>query len=83
MASQEIGIFEAKTNLSQIIEKVENGTDFIITKRGKPVAKIIPIGQENKMTRKEAVEKMIELRKNYQAEPGSFDINEVIDDGRR
>jgi prevent-host-death family protein len=82
MANQEIGIFEAKTNLSQIIENVENGAEVIITKRGKPVAKIVPIEQKKKMTRKEAVEKMIELRKNYKGEFGS-DILEMIDDGRR
>jgi prevent-host-death family protein len=83
MISQQIGIFEAKTHLSQIIEKVENGADFIITKRGKPAAKIIPIEQEKKMTRKEAIEEMIELRKHYKGKPGSFNIREAIEDGRR
>ena len=51
---QQIGTFEAKTHFSQLIEEVEGGSDFIITKRGRPVAKIIPLKQEKEMTRQEA-----------------------------
>jgi len=83
MLNQQIGTFEAKTHFSQIIEKVEHGGDFVITKRGKPVAKIIPFQQEPEMTRQEAFEKMKELRKNYRGEPGSFNIREAIEDGRK
>jgi len=83
MLNQQIGTFEAKTHFSQIIERVENGADFVITKRGKPVAKIIPFEQEKKMTRKEAIEQLIELRKLYRGEPGSFNIREAIEEGRR
>jgi prevent-host-death family protein len=83
MLNQQIGAFEAKTHFSQIIEKVENGADFVITKRGKPVAKIIPFEEEVKMTRKEAIEKMIEMRKLYRGEPGWGIIKESIEEGRR
>jgi prevent-host-death family protein len=80
---QQIGTFEAKTHFSQIIAEVENGADFIITKRGKVVAKIIPFKQEKEMTFKEAVERLIEMRKLYRGEPGSFNIREAIEEGRR
>ena len=83
MLTQEIGLFEAKTHFSQIVEKAENGEDFIITRRGRPVAKIIPFKKEPKMTRTEAVEKLIEMRKLYRGEPGSFNLREAIEDGRR
>ncbi|GHV81327.1 antitoxin [Spirochaetia bacterium] len=79
---QQIGTFEAKTHFSHIIEEVENGADFIITKRGKPVAKIIPFKQEKEMTRMEAIEQLIEMRKRYRGEPGSFNIREAIEEGR-
>ena len=81
--AQLIGAFEAKTHFSQIIEKAEHGADFIVTKRGKPVAKIIPFEQKKEMTFKEAVAELIEMRKLYRGEPGSFDIREAIEDGRR
>ena len=48
--AQSIGAFEAKTHFSQIIEKAERGEDFIITRRGKPVAKIIPFEQKKEKT---------------------------------
>jgi len=83
MLNQQVGTFEAKTHFSQLIEKVENGADFVITKRGKPVAKIIPFEQEKKMTRMEAIEQFREIRKLYRGEPGSFNIREAIEEGRR
>ena len=83
MQPQQIGTFEAKTHFSKIIEKVEQGADYIVTRRGKPVAKIIPFNKETPMTRTEAFEKLIEMRKHYRGKPGSFNIREAIEDGRR
>ena len=83
MVKQQIGAFEAKTHFSRIINEVENGADYVITKRGKPVAKIIPFKVEKEMTFKEAVEGLMEMRKLYRGEPGSFNIREAIEDGRR
>ena len=80
--AQQIGAFEAKTHFSQIIEQAEHGEDFIITKRGKPVAKIIPFEKKPEMTRHEAIEKFRELRKLYRGKPGSFNVREAIEDGR-
>ena len=82
MLTQQIGAFEAKTHFSQILEKIENGGDFIITKRGKPVAKIIPF-KEEKMSRKEAINALREMRKLYNGKPGEFNIREAIEDGRK
>ena len=82
MHTQQIGAFEAKTHFSRILEKIENGEDFIITKRGKPIAKIIPF--ENKiMSRKEAISALREMRKLYRGKPDDFNIREAIEDGRK
>ncbi len=44
-----IGLFEAKTKLSEICQKVaETGEVYTITRRGKPVAKIEPIPEPQK-----------------------------------
>lgn len=77
-----IGAFEAKTHFSEIISDVENGSDYIITKRGKPVAKIIPFRQEPQLTFREAVKQLQEMRKRYKGKPGSFNVREAIDEGR-
>jgi prevent-host-death family protein len=83
MLNQQIGAFEAKTHFSQIIDKVEHGADYVVTKRGKPVAKIIPFEQQPEMTWEEIIAEFKRLRKNYRGKPGSFNIREAIEDGRK
>jgi len=82
MLNWQIGAFEAKTHFSQIISKVEHGADFIVTKRGIPVAKIIPFEQKQEMTWEELLEKFREQRKLFRGKPGSFNIREAIEEGR-
>jgi prevent-host-death family protein len=49
MKIQEIGIFESKTHLSELIDKVQKeGVTYRITKRGKPVAELKPLEQPKK-----------------------------------
>jgi prevent-host-death family protein len=36
-----VGMFEAKTNLSALVEEVEKGGSVVITRHGKPVAKLV------------------------------------------
>jgi len=36
----QVGIFEAKTRLSELLERVERGEDIVITRRGAPVARL-------------------------------------------
>lgn len=43
MESEDIGAFEAKTRLSELLEKVSRGHVYRITKRGKPVAELRPV----------------------------------------
>ena len=81
--AKQIGAFEAKTNFSKIISNVEQGNDFIVTKRGKAVARIIPFEKQPEMTRQEAFEQLAEMRKLYRGKPGSFDIRAAIEDGRK
>ena len=41
----EVGAFEAKTQLSMLLEQVSQGEEVLIRRRGKPVAKLVPIEQ--------------------------------------
>lgn len=36
---------QAKTHLSRLIERVSKGGSFVIAKAGRPVAKIVPLGE--------------------------------------
>lgn len=42
---ESIGLFEAKTHLSELIARAERGEEVIITRHNKPVAKLVPIGR--------------------------------------
>jgi prevent-host-death family protein len=39
----EINIHDAKTNLSKLIQKAENGEEVIIARAGKPAVKLVPV----------------------------------------
>jgi len=42
---EQINIHEAKTNLSKLIERVTKGETIIISRAGKPVAKLVPLAK--------------------------------------
>lgn len=46
--TQKIGIRDAKTNLSRLLAEVKHGAEWIITERGTPVAKLVPIPEEER-----------------------------------
>ena len=39
---REIGAFEAKSKLGTLLDWVANGEEVLITRRGKPVARLVP-----------------------------------------
>ena len=43
MKAEDIGAFEAKTRLSELLEHVRRGRVYRITRRGKPIAELRPI----------------------------------------
>lgn len=38
----EIGMHEAKTQLSKLVERAEAGEEIVITRRGQPAARLVP-----------------------------------------
>ena len=57
-----VGASEAKTHFSALLEAIERGEEITITKHGRPVAKLVPIGDRQAMSPVEAVEDLRELR---------------------
>ena len=43
MSSQTIGLFEAKTHLSEWVSRAERGEEVVITRHSKAVAKLVPM----------------------------------------
>lgn len=52
MASTQVNLYEAKTQLSSLVERVANGEEFVIAKAGKPMAKLVALSPEPKQPRK-------------------------------
>ena len=75
----DIGTFEAKTHFSEIIDEVQKGKNYTITKRGKPVARIIPFIQEAHQ-RKDIIEQLFSYQKTSNEK---FDIKNAIKSGRK
>jgi len=45
MSELNVGVRELKTRLSEYLQHVKAGQTLVITERGKPVGRIIPVGQ--------------------------------------
>ena len=42
-----VNIHDAKTHLSQLVDQAADGEAFIIAKAGKPMVKVMPLGEED------------------------------------
>ena len=62
-AYTEIGAFDAKTKLSEILRKVDQGERFTITVRGRAVADVVPTQARNPRAIDEAVEQLLAMPK--------------------
>ena len=77
-----IGAFEAKTHLSDLLDRVARGEKITITRHGVPAALLVPVTEAApKMTHKEIVEGMRALRKRVK--PGKMSVREMVNEGRR
>ena len=43
----EIGAYEAKTHLPKLLERVQKGERFVITRHGRPVAELVPVAERD------------------------------------
>lgn len=76
-----IGVHEAKTHLSELITEVNKGSEYIITKRGIPVARLSSAEVPSRETVKQALEEAKELRKKLSL--GGLKIKDLMNEGRR
>ena len=59
---REIGAYEAKTHLPKLLEQVEKGERFIITRHGRAVAELAPIGRRSESDVRRAIRDLHSLR---------------------
>jgi prevent-host-death family protein len=77
-----VGAYEAKTHLSELLEKVEAGEEITITKHGAPVAKLVPVKKEvTPEERIAAIKRIQNLASGLSL--GRLKIKDLISEGRR
>ena len=78
----DIGIFDAKTRLSELLRRTQTGESFRITQRGVPVAELVPIGFSKRMSTQEAA---AQLREFMQKQPKITDLNikALVEEGQK
>lgn len=77
----EVSAFQAKTRLSELLRETERGQSFIIRRRGKAVARLLPPTTEE--TSPDLPELLTAFREIRQRIPGTLKVRELIEEGRR
>jgi prevent-host-death family protein len=77
----DIGIYEAKSRLSQLVERAEAGEEVILTRRGRPVAKIVNVAPAARRSRAALLKEIRALARRVRI-PKRVSLREVIAEGR-
>ncbi|WP_025321945.1 type II toxin-antitoxin system Phd/YefM family antitoxin [Deferrisoma camini] len=77
----QIGAREAKTRLPQLLKRVEQGERFVITRHGRPVAELIPLGEISRGRVREAIEDLKAFQKTHSLQ--GLLVRDLIEEGRK
>ena len=79
---RQIGAFEAKNRLSELLVAVENGEEVTITKHGRPVAKLVPFSVHDQARVAAAISELRALRQEVRLGIGET-VKDLVNEGRR
>jgi prevent-host-death family protein len=78
---KEVGAFEAKNKLGQLLALVERGEEVVITRHGKEVARLVPPRTAiNRAEARAAVQRIREMRRGVTL--GGLSLKDLINEGR-
>jgi prevent-host-death family protein len=79
-----IGLFEAKTHLSELVARAERGEEVVITRHNKPVAKLVPVSRSTARSNQQRRERALSALQQFDPIPlPGVTLDELIDAGRR
>jgi prevent-host-death family protein len=81
MTIKNIGLFEAKQKLSELVERASAGERIGITRRGKLAAVLVPARSDVDL--KEVFARIEEIRQSAKPLPKGTTIKDLIEEGRR
>jgi prevent-host-death family protein len=76
-----IGLFEAKQKLSELVERASAGEQIGITRRGKLAAVLVPARAEADLAG--VFGRIEEIRKSAKPLPKGMSVKDLIEEGRR
>jgi prevent-host-death family protein len=77
-----VGAFDAKTHLSDLLDRVARGERITITRHGVPAAMLVPVDDgKRKLSHEEVVQGMRALR--ARVKPDTMTVREMVNQGRR
>lgn len=77
---EEIGSYDAKTKLPEILRRVQQGMSFTITNHGKPVADLVPSRATSHERTLEAIDSILKLKSKTVSDEI---LKQSIEDGRK
>ena len=72
--AREVQVSKAKTNLPKLLDEVERGETIIITRHGRPIARIVPEAHLRQQEIDQAIEDIKELGKTT----GTVTVEEIL-----
>jgi len=75
-----VGIYEMRTRLGELVNKVAGGEEVTITRHGIPVAKIVPLDTPSKVSVRDAIEAMKKFGRGKSLR--GLSIKKMIEQGR-
>jgi prevent-host-death family protein len=76
-----LGIYEARTRWSEVIDRVAKGEEITITRHGMPVAKLVPANGRGKPSVADAIGELRQFRRKHKLR--GLTIRQMIEEGRR
>ena len=77
----EIGAYEAKTKLPELLRQVQAGKRFTITNRGKAIADLVPSKGQTAKNPAAAIDQFLSFKKSNSVR-AKIDIRAAIEEGR-
>jgi prevent-host-death family protein len=85
-AVHSVGAYDAKTRWSELLDRVEKGEQIVITRHGRPVARLIPEPGTDRTVARAAVGRLVALGEQLAARGINLtdaDIRALREEGRR
>ena len=79
---ESIGAYEAKTHLPRLLERIARGESLVITRHGRPVARLVPVQYDDSERAEQAARRIAERRMRLKRAPLE-ELMKTIHEGHR